>query len=443
MISRLWGKLLRGEVVSGNQLGFIVIRYGSAILIALEALFFARMLGPQIYGKYAILGQFVVLITLGAIGHPAGYVYAYFRMQNEELDNYYVSGAGTQYILGGLVAAFIAIFIDPHYLVAVALYFLQIPNLLTEPMLRVRNRFAFTAVGRGLASLITLLLAISWLLYASTPGASKMDLQVAVISTLAGNLIGTVLYCYILARTGYLRFSWGKILRSLANRNSWTQYWRTILRPGVPLNASSAILSVFNNIPRLVLDRYYSPVELSVYSLAWQLSQGSMLILSSMNLVSAVEVGQRMSKSSEGFRAALKRQLWATSLVGMGTFVILVCAAFLLTHFVYRDYHDLPLISVLLNSGYLVMNIVGAIMGFLFYERKSWTMNLGYAAATVATLLACLAGASFGVWYGWLIVACSLSLTILNLWYLFLIFRSSARWEQENAGQPVGPGTAR
>lgn len=343
--------------------------------------------------------------------------------------------------MSGLAAAIIVLFIRPLLLAGVAIYFIQIPYLLTEPMLRVREQFAFTASGRGITSLLTMILAGGWILLSERPESAEslMGMREAVIVTLAGHVGGYGLYYAFLRRFQLASLRWSSIAGALTVRSSWISYWKTILRPGIPLNASSGILSVFNNVPRFIIERHYSASALSVYSLAWQLSQGAMLVLSSLNLVSAIRVGEKMAHSPSGIRAVLWSQLKVTCLAGASGFFVLLAAAGLLSRFVYRDYEDLPLISVIVNSGYLVMNIVGAVSGVLFYERRSWVLNLGYGGATLVCLAACAAAAAAAVWFGWLAAMASAILAALNIWFLVLTFGKVRRIERSTVSVQAGP----
>ncbi len=402
---------------------FVVVRYLAAALTACEALFFARALGPQTFGEYALIQQLVMLMTIGALGHPAGYVYAYFRERESDLDIYYLSGAIAQYVAGGLVASIILVCWRPFYLFSVALYFLQIPYLITEPMLRVRNRFAFTAVGRGLASIFSL--AAGLLLFQR--GQGRLGINAAIAAVLLGTLLGYAIYYYLIHRSGYLELHPAAVLRGLWNKEHWRHFGRRILSPGIPLNASSAILIAFNNAPRLFIERYQPAVALSVYSLAWTLSQGAMLMLSSLNLVSAIQVGELMNNSPEKVRDELRAQLLRTGLIGTVSLASLVLLSTVLSHTIYRDYPDLVIITLFLNSGYLVMNIVGSVMGYLFYERKTIQMNCGYGFALLLCVAVNWVLGRAHVWYGYQVISSSLILAALNVWFLFLIYRAVGR----------------
>jgi O-antigen/teichoic acid export membrane protein len=299
----------------------------------------------------------------------------------------------------------------PYFLFGATLYFLQIPYFVTEPMLRVRNRFTLAAAAKALSALITLALVLAWVI-----AGRPVGLNAAIGLMLAGNLAGYAVYYGIVLRSGHLAIRPLGLLRAIGAPATWTGYWRNVLRPGLPLNASTIILYVFTNVDRLFIDHYRTPTALSVYSLAWQLSQGVMLTLTSMNLISGVRVFERLSEGSADLIRELRAQFRVTAAAGVAALVVVGAAAFVLSRTLYHDYQQLVAITLLLSAGSVTMNVVGSITGLLSFERRATQLNVGYACALIVSILGNVAAITFGLWYGVSIAISSLSLIVVNIW---------------------------
>src|SRR6185295_10893249 len=102
------------------------------------------------YGYYAIIAQVASLMVFVTAGSNAGYVYAHFRRTGPALDRYYLAAAVAQFLVGAVVATLLVGWLRPYFLFGVLLFVIQVPYLLTEPMLRVRSFYTITALGRGL-----------------------------------------------------------------------------------------------------------------------------------------------------------------------------------------------------------------------------------------------------------------------------------------------------
>jgi O-antigen/teichoic acid export membrane protein len=426
------------SVLTGAHMHYVVVRYVASVLVAAEALFLARALGPSAYGDYAIIAQIAVLLIFVTIGSNAGYVYAHFREVHCDLDAYYVAGAVGQFIAGALLVALCVSFLRPYFLLGVVLFLIQIPYLLTEPMLRVRSYFAVTALGRGLPALITLLIAGLYFAFQAQGSGLRLPLGTALAIMLIGNVAGYGIYYYVLVRKRYIVLHPLKTFRALRDGETWRQYWKLVLVPGIPLNASSIIIVIFQNVDRLFIDQYRAAAALSVYSLAWQLSQGVLLMLTSMNLISGVRVGERMRATGSAMKAELTRQFLLTAAAGGVSFFALLIGTWVLNLTVYRDYDDLVLITFLLSIGYLAMNVIGSITGLMFYQGRAKQMTIGYLAVFAASVLGNVAAVRFNTWYGVPIAFSSLALIVLNVWFAFYTYGIARRLSHAPpAGQPA------
>lgn len=421
------------EITASSRTTYVAVRYMAAVVVGLEALVFARVLGANEYGSYAIIPQVAALMVFVTLGSNAGYVYAHFRRTGPELDHYYLAAAVAQFLAGALLAVLIVGWLRPYFLLGVLLFVIQVPYLLTEPMLRVRNYFTVTALGRGLPALLTLALAGAYVAVTWQSGPFHIGLRPALALMVSGNMIGYCVYYAVLVRKEYLPFKPADTVRAIGSRETWRSYWREVLVPGLPLHASTIIIIVFQNVDRLFIAHYRAPTALGVYSLAWQLSQGALLMLSSMNLVSGVRVGERMGASGPELRAELTRQFRLTALAASLGIVALVGGTVVLNLTIYRDYTDLVLITVLLSSGYFALNVVASIIGLLFYQGRAKQLTLGYLAVLVSSLAGNIAAIHWGMWYGVPVAFSSLSLIVLNIWFAIYTFGLARRLPHSSA----------
>lgn len=391
-----------------------MVRYSSAVLFALEVLVLARLLGPDSYGTYALLPQIAVLLLFTTIGSNAGYVYAFYKSGDPALDRQYLAGASTQFLIGGLACTAALVLSRPLFAIGAIIYLVQMPYYITEPMLRVRNRFSLVASGRAISVFLTLLLVLVWVV-----SPRPLSLSAAITFLVAGNTLGYLAYYAVLARWNVLGIDLRQLFSDLRQREIWQGYWRNVLRPGLPLNASTIILYIFTNVDRLFIEHYRSPEALSSYSFAWQLSQGVILLLTSMNLVSGVRVGERMSGEGSGLIQELRRRFRMTAAMGIGAYLTVGVAAWVLSRTLYADYQDLMVIVLLLSAGYIALNVVGSVIGVLSFERRATELNVGYIVALLASVAGNVAGIRFGLWYGVPVAFTSLSLIVLNVWFAF------------------------
>lgn len=406
---------------------FILSRYMAAILVAAETLLFGRLLGPGSYGRYALIVQAAGLLIFAGIGSASGYVYAYYKHPGEHDDNKYLAGAISQHIVIGLLGTAIVSVLDPSLALSGLLFLIYIPYFITEPMLRVRNRFTIAVIGKGLGSLVTLLLALVLIGWKSLFGQPTLDLKEGIWVMLLGNFCGYAIYYLSLGLKRELIIEPRQVIAGILKAKSWVYYWRRVLRQGIPDNLSSVIFLLFSFIDRLFIERYRSPETLSEYALGWQFSQGALLMLSSLNLISGIRIGESLSGDQMNLRGVLRRQLKFTALAGLLAFGGLVGGTMLLNITLFRDYKDLVLMTVLISMGYFAINVVGSVTSLLTYDRRNIQRIIAHIAILVVGLGGNFLAIRYNLWYGVPVLLSSLCLMVLSLWTLMYSYRIARR----------------
>ncbi len=413
---------LTDDLLSRTAIVFIAVRYGTAVAVASEALIFAWLLGPASYGRYALITQLATFLVFVAPGAVSGYFYAYFTVKDPQLNQYYVPGAMVQFLLGLLCAASLLWLYDGYYLLAVVVFLFYVPYYITEPMLRVKSQFSLPAFGRALPSAVTLALLAGWWGWHDGFGPLRVDLDAAVALMTCGTLLGLGGYYVVLWRKKYVDVSPRTVAAGVLEAATYSRYWRHVLRPGIPLNVSTLIVLAFSFTDRLFIERFRAAEALSVYTLAWQLCQGALLILTSLNLVSSVRVGECMKSEPARLIEELRRRFFLSVAAGAFTLCALVAGTIILRMTIYREYEQLVTILVLLSAGYVWYNIVGSVTGVLQFSGRARALNIGYAAAFVATVAGNVLALHYGLWFGFAVGFSSLVLIVLNCWFTFYVW---------------------
>jgi O-antigen/teichoic acid export membrane protein len=398
-------------------IGYIAVRYLAAILFAVETLLFARLLGPENYGRYALIVQVASLLVFAGIGSGSGYVYSYFRSADKPVDHCYLTGAFVQYALGTVLGIAVLQMFESYLALSGLLFLIYIPYFITEPMLRVRNRFTLVVIGKSLGSLATVTFALGLLLWSARQEQVGISLSTAIALVLVGNLSGYAVYYVIIAARIKL-FDFPALTRSLFERATWKYYWKQILTPGVPDNLSSVVFLLFSYVDRLFIERYRSPRELGVYALAWQLSQGAILLLNSLNVISGVRVGEIVASDRTKVAGVLHRQLTVTATAALLVFVALVAGTMLLNLTLYADYAGLVKITTILSVGYIAVSISGSVSSLLTYGKRNIERILAHTAVLLVCVLGNVVAVKHGLWYGVPVLVSSTALIMLSVWIL-------------------------
>ena len=409
-----------------KRLAYVAIRYSAAAVVALETILFSRALGPERFGPFALTLQVSTLLTFVGFGAASGYAVEYFRDDDQQrrasVDDEYLSVAPLQHVSGAAAVGVVLAVAWPTLLPGVALFVIQIPYLVVEPMLRVRGRFAAATVARlaGPAASIMCGGAV-WLMTRRSPWV----VEYCLAASIAGNVLGYGA-TYVWLRRQAIRF------RAAALRRSLRPYWLRILRPGIPLNVSAVSFLLYTYVDRLALRRLQAASELSSYSLAWQLAQGGALLLASLNVVSGVRVGEAAAAGDTvSLRRLMVRQLMVNAWAGLVVVGGVVIATVGLHRTLFRDFVGLIPLVALFSLGLAAYNVAGSVTCLLFYRKRAGVLNLTYAAVLVAAILAntlfrgALGGRVFPV--------ASVGIATLIAGSIFLIFRSFAEARGEVA----------
>jgi O-antigen/teichoic acid export membrane protein len=412
VLYRMFDKLFKSSKVH-----FVIVRYGTTAAIAIELLIYARLLGPESFGNYALAVQIVGFLLLVGAGSGAGYVYVYFKNQDPTLEYIYLFGSTVQYLGGALVLSIFAWFSGSYLFISSLLLLLQIPYLISEPMLRVRNQFTLSAIGRSSGSMATIVVTLLFLIFSDSQAIWKnhLDLKTGIGLMLIGNSIGYSLYYYKIWTSGQISIEPQELLQIAALRSNWLRYWQEIITPYWLYIVSSILFVAFTYVDRLFLQAYYPKLNLSVYSLAWQIAQSVLLLLNSLNIISGVKIGESQSQDPKILVNTINKQLRFSILAGIISFCFAVVASSILNYTYYQDFQGLVSVSTILSAGYLTYGVVGSVTMSLFFEKKFTEMIVAYSSALFISIIGNILSIKLGWSYLVPILISTSGLIISNL----------------------------
>lgn len=420
---------LINSLLSNPRLRLIVIRYVTTAWIALELFLYAKLLGPQEFGQYALTVQLVSFLTLVGAGSGMGYVYAYYSQKNTSIDDIYQLGASVQYLGGCIALLLITLYTKSYFLISCLVLSLKIPYLISEPMLRVRNIFTLPAIGRASGSIATSLLLGAYLLLNCLQiydVNDKITLNLAINIMIAGNVLGHLIYYIILHFTKAYRFeiSIPTVARLISILK---KYWRTIIAPSLLYTLSSVAFVSFTFIDRLFLENFYPKTALSSYSLAWQISQSVLLILTSLNLVSGVRIGEYQQEEHQKRFEMANKQLMISVKASLVAMIIASTGAWILSISLYQEYENLFFVSTFLSLGYLCFGIAGSITMVIYFENRLIEIFMSYSFLILASLTANIVAVQWGLSYFVPLIVSSSGLILVSIYLILRYFSISLK----------------
>ena len=421
------------KLLNNPRLSFIAVRYSSAAVVALESLLFAKLLGSESYGNYALTVQIVGLLSIIGAGCGAGFLYAYYKdnpdSSSEEVEYTYLIGATTQYITGAVLLFLIGIISKSYITLSCLLLFLQIPYLILLPILRVKNKFNFIPIGKASGSVGTIILSTIFLLQTKDKlWASQLSLHTGLTLMILGNLMGYLIYYWVIFAGKHYQVNRKKILLFLnTGKKVYSDYFARILSHSYVYTMGSVTFICFTYTDRLFLKHNYSGNALSEYSLSWQIAQSVLLLLNSLNIISGIRIGESISDSSFKIANVVKKQLGMTILAGLAVLIIAIVGSLVLRASWYKDYTNLVLITSIISLGYIVYGITGSLNMLIFLEHKMIHFLLASSFALLSSVIGHIVAVRYQIFYIWPVMISSISLVLSQLYLLSVALNISRK----------------
>ncbi len=354
-----------GRLLLEDHKVYTVVRLLAAGLLAGESLLYARLLEPEEYGYLAFSLQLIQLVSLSGIGAAAGYMVYFFRDETSEQDGLkeiergFPALAGGQMLIGAALATVIFVVVLPRFLASVGLFLLMLPGFIYEAPLNARRLYSISSTHRGGASLFGIATAAGLMLFSAFPARGTQALLVVSGAYLAFYL----LYGASIRRVAQLERPRWSIVFSGA---SWSDYYRAILRTGVPIQLAGALRTLFLFAERFVVLKAFSGATLGHYSLARMGATGIALVLTSFNNVANVEIGSCFGDRRPALPTCW-RWLRRNVVAGLGLFPCLAGAMWIITLIMpgYRPALGLSLLIAFGEIGYQVLAAPVPSLGYL------------------------------------------------------------------------------
>lgn len=396
---------------------FAISRYLLIVPCFVELLLYARLLGPADFGIYALIAQLVGFSAILTLGSGSGYLHAYYNRSKDPLDTTYISGSIVHYLAAGLIAAGVLSLINPVLALSVPLFLIQAPQLILEPMLRVRNRFSLSLLGKGVSSSLSVL-ALGAILYFSH--SRTLLWHQAVVVLFGTNALGYGAYYLYVRQLHIIKISLKDVGIALLRPATYALYVKRVVQPAGLFIISSMSYLLFTFIDRIFLESVRSPEPLGVYVLSWQLLQGALVIVEASNAIWGIRIGE--SLESADLAASMRRFLVYSLLLCLGVWGCYLLGGFLLSTTLYADFPDLLPIMLFVSTGYFVQGVAGANTNLLFLKSRFGVLIAASLFSLVTSIAGNLAAMYWEWWYGYPIIVSSIALSLANLWLLWILY---------------------
>lgn len=403
------------RVLDGARIRFVLLRYAVAAIVALEALYVARLLGPGPYGELGLLQQSIAALTAMVSAGGSGYVARFFREDCAALDEAYATGSVLlALVVAGILAALVEAGIGGPYQYLPLLFIPNVMYVVAEPILRVRGHLQAPTVARGVASALSIAILAAAQAMHGTP-----QVRLPFGWAAAGAAVSAMV-----AYLGLAAFAWRAVRTEAPRvllRHPRAAFWRDVFAPGLSISAAGLFFTLFANVDRIGLERRGADALLGSLGLAVMLAQGAALALSSTGAYATVRHGQLFNATVEERRAAYWQELRSASFVGALTFCFLTAGAVVLATTWYREYPSLIPISMLMGAGFIGQGVAGSVTPILVVNLRLSLLTVLYGALVVIA-----AGAHVAGWaWNWpLLVAPSIGVVSLLAVSLALVRQS-------------------
>jgi len=391
---------------------FTLHRVAVAALSFIASVIGARFLPSEQFSALmvaAFLAKFLHILNFGA---TAGYFVSRYSgsgplaLADARSERRYLTFYLLQMIGLGVLALVVSQIWLQEYRLGVIAFLLITTLFVIEPVLRYRRNFSFS-----LAPEFLLALALLSVLVAHLFGVANQILPAVYLVTIG---VGAVVFVVLALRRRIADFRGGKDGFGLHN-------YARIVTLGGPVYVGTALFLVASSMDRLLLPRYGTDEQIGIYFLAHQLSVGSMILVTAINFVNTVNLGEARQDQAHDDRDMVTHKMRSAALVALGSYLALVAGVVVLEYgFLPESFDGLSIVASLLGAGVAWFYASNAITPILAYLRRQVPLSISMGFVMVAVLannafvyvnglgpvwlaggtaLALVAHATFAVWF--------------------------------------------
>jgi O-antigen/teichoic acid export membrane protein len=388
---------------------FVFQRIAAAGIVFLSSLFLAKALGSEVFGQIAFYMYIIKFILAGQLGSESGFFYRYYSDSLQfNVSDYFlfyslhlVAVAGFVYLSSFLVGNI--------YFYASVGFALLIPFFSIGPLLRVSRIFYATLLPDIIISLtVVVSVCLFKYVYHSEHVNTNVILSPAIL---------LILIFYPMLLILYKKLKLTMHFRIVNDITFWKSYIQ-IVRDGIPLYLATLAYTVLLMVDRFFLEKYHSSKALSLYMLSFQLAMGASLPMSSQNLVSVIDIGEK-NRENASMRAVLMNQLNKSLKIGIPSYLCLIALAFCLERWFLVEYDGLVELSAALGLGLILFFISGSVTPIAFYNEKQTILTVSLFAMTIVSVIHNLAVIYFKLSAHWIAYFTSIWLILYSVFAMY------------------------
>lgn len=328
------------------------------MIVYLLNIYFGKLFGPEKYGQIAyqiFIAKFFLILNVGAI---SGYIYSAYSNSKSDIisSRVFISYYFFQLIISSAIIFLIVYAIGLPFYWGVLFFISIIPIYIVEPILRVKRIFWPSLMPE-------LLLTGCIFLSVYLSGTENLEINAIFKYTIWLLLGSSTLILLLILRSLPLESN-----RSLSRKVSFESYIK-LLKKGSILYIGSGLFLIYLFVDRFFIEMTFSKEFFSTYMFAFQLATISAFVITSMNFVYSVDIGEMYRNKTLTYSLFSKKFKWVM-FSGLISYLLVIAISYILQQYYLTEYKELTLITSILALGLVIFYCSGNISPVLFYDNK-------------------------------------------------------------------------
>lgn len=387
----------------------------TAILVFASLLYGSVFLEQDSYLSILQIFFIVKFLQITNFGAPSGFfisLYAKEKVFKRQEKVFFVNVFSFHVLFISIILLSLDYLIIGNYIFPIMLFIFLIPVFTSEPLFRSKKKFYFSLVPDLVLS-ISLLLTI--LYFEAIGGVPKNSINIYITITFILILFAN----YYLVHKNNVKFFSLKYIK-ISNLKEYVK----IIKLGFPIYLATAFFIIISGFDRLLLPWHASVSEQAIYMLAYQVSIGSMLLLSSLNFTNTVLIGEQFKEKNKIKIYFFLKKIFQSGILAIISLSILLVLAFVLeSFFLEESYNGLTKITMIISIGMSFFYISGSVTPLLAYMNRQITLTtlMGVASLVIMVNNVITIKLDFGIIWLAIFTSCVMGLIgIVAILYTYL-----------------------
>ena len=334
---------------------FILLRFLSFLIIGFSTFLGPKIVGLELFGEIEYEIQLIGLSTVLLFGAHSGFGFRYFNNLNPNISNYISTG-----LLHSIIIYIILSLSLHNDLMSFGISCLVF-SVILEQLFKINNQFNLAIIYKPLTSVFI----VVWYLF--------FYFYVESVSLSTRLIINIIYFSSILV---FIAFFIKKTKTGINLKIPNPKEYFNNLKSGFEPNLTTSLVLIFFFLDRYFIKEYYTE-SLGVYSIAFNFSLISFLLLSSIGYVTTIKIGERLKNKidiADYIRNTIK---WAYFIC-----ITLIIIVVTLIYIVSKYWFDIPffeeisIINVLGKSFFGATALFSPVIFYLKKERYQWIVLL-------------------------------------------------------------------